>query len=233
MKKFALLTLSFTCSGLLLGCNAQVDSDYRGESLATVHGSVVLSGGAHGGDLRAALLNYNFVKNDFARVDGAPVVGSFPADFELDLKTPPPDDALNDFTDGGKYPSESHFSAGYLAVVESGKDVNADPSAVAGVASDYVLVYVQSDVQPGTESARFLGGELKAGYHLMKSVPMSDAERAALQADCAPSSEVLPHPDICGAGDATDKLVPNADEFAADVTVTLVAPDQLQGANIF
>jgi hypothetical protein len=185
-------------------------------------------------DLCPALANYTFVRNDFAAIQGAPLASSFPAEFRLDLMTPPPNEQLNDFTRGGALPDESRFSVGYLLVLHEGKDLNVDATAVAGF-GDYVLVYVERDVVPGTISARYLGGALKAGYHLMGHAATSESERAELLAACDPSAgSPWPYPWICLGGDATDKLVVENDELAAKVTILLAgSAAEIQGANIF
>src|SRR5258706_15597899 len=85
MKQLSLAAVIVNCSLTLLACDAQVDSDYRGEPLATVQGKIVAGGASNTTDLRAAVLNYNFLSGDFAVVDGQQVVGSFPANFRVDL----------------------------------------------------------------------------------------------------------------------------------------------------
>ncbi|XYH94071.1 hypothetical protein ACMHYB_40420 [Sorangium sp. So ce1128] len=231
MNRFPLVSAVVASSFLLLACDAQVDPEYRGEPLATIQGAIVDEGGVDTSDLYTAILNYNFLIDDFSHIDIAPVIGSFPAEFTIDLSVPPPAEVLNDFTLGGTRPSESRFSTGYIAVLHEGMDPNVGP-AIAGLAEEYVLVYVETDVQAGTESERFLGGALTAGYHLMKWVPMTEAELQALE-DCKLTA---PDPGSCGAadgGDADDRLVPNPEEFDSKVTITIAPPDQLDGGNIF
>ncbi|WP_437752579.1 hypothetical protein [Sorangium sp. So ce1389] len=232
MNRFQLVPAVVASSLLLLACDAQVDPEYRGEPLATIQGAIVDSGGVDTSDLYTAILNYNFLIDDFSRIDSAPVVGSFPAEFRIDLSVPPPAEVLNDFTLGGSRPSESRFSTGYIAVLHEGMDPNVDPGAVAGLAEEHMLVYVETDVQPGTQSERFLGGALTAGYHLMKWRPMTDAELQD-QEECKLTA---PDPRSCGVadgGDADDRLVPNPEEFDSEVTIRIVPPDQLTGANLW
>ncbi|KYF78855.1 hypothetical protein BE11_30720 [Sorangium cellulosum] len=227
MNRLPFVSAVVASSFLLLACDAQVDPEYRGEPLATIRGAIVDSGGVDSGDLYTAILNYNFLIDDVSHIDIAPVTGSFPAEFTIDLNVPPPVEVLNDFTRGGTLPSESRFSTGYIAVLHEGMDPNTDPGSIAGLAEEYMLVYVETDVQPGTQSERFLGGALTAGYHLMKWRPMTEAELQA-QEDCKLTT---PEPGSCG--DAHDHLVPNPEEFDSEVTIKIVPPDQLNGANIF
>ena len=231
MNTFPIVSAVVAASFLLVACDAQVDPEYRGEPLATIEGAIVDEGGVDTSDLYTAILNYNFLVNDFSHIDSAPVIGTFPAEFRIDLSVPPPAEVLNDFTLGGARPSESRFSTGYIVVLHEGMDPNVDPAAIAGLAEEYVLVYVETDVQPGTESERFLGGALTAGYHLMTWAPMTEAELQA-QEDC----ETGPDPRSCGVaegGDADDRLVPNPEEFDSEVTIRIVPPDQLTGANLW
>ena len=213
---------------LLLACDAQVDPRYDGEPLATIKGSIVSSTGGTASHLHTAVVNFRFTVDDTYHADYAPVVGSFPAQFSIDLDVPPPSDTLNDFTQGGTQPSESRFSTGYIFVVRDGVDLNTNPAdAIVGIAEEYVLVYVESDVQPGSRSAQFLGGALTAGYHLMKYVPMDAAELQAVE-DCKATSS-----DPAKCGDATDRLVPNPEEFASEVTITTGPSSELHEVNIF
>ncbi|WP_437775117.1 hypothetical protein [Sorangium sp. So ce1097] len=228
MHRFPFAAAVVASSFLLLACDAQVDPEYRGEPLATIQGAIVDEGGVDAGELYTAILNYNFVINDFSHTDSAPVIGSFPAEFRIDLNVPPPAEALNDFTLGGARPSESRFSVGYIAVLHEGTDPNVDPGALAGIAEEYMLVYVETDVQPGTESERFLGGALTAGYHLMKWAPMTEAELQQAREDCELRT---PEPGKCN--DAHDRLVPNPAEFDSEVTIRIAPPGQLTGANIW
>ncbi|WP_437874833.1 hypothetical protein [Sorangium sp. So ce513] len=228
MSRFPFASAVVASSFLLLACDAQVDPEYRGEPLATIQGAIVDEGGAGAGALYTAILNYNFVIDDFSRIDSAPVIGSFPAEFRIDLNVPPPAEALNDFTLGGARPSESRFSTGYIAVLHEGTDPNVDPGALAGIAEEHMLVYVETDVQPGTESERFLGGALTAGYHLMKWAPMTEAELQLAREDCEQRTS---EPGKCN--DAHDRLVLNPEEFDAEVTIRIAPPDQLSGANLW
>ncbi|WP_437567165.1 hypothetical protein [Sorangium sp. So ce542] len=231
MNRVPFVSAVAASSFLLLACDAQVDPEYRGEPLATIQGAIVDEGGSTGGHLRTAILNYNFLVNDFGHTDIAPVVGSFPAEFRIDLNVPPPAEVLNDFTRGGARPSESRFSTGYIAVLKEGLDPNVDPASIAGLAEEYMLVYVETDVQPGTQSERFLGGALSAGYHLMKWAPMTEAELQAYDA-----CKATPDPRSCGVaegGDADDRLVPNPEEFDSEVTIRIAPPRQFAAANLW
>ncbi|KYF83850.1 hypothetical protein BE18_41650 [Sorangium cellulosum] len=231
MNRLPFVSAAVASSFLLLACDAQVDPEYRGEPLATIQGAIVDEGGSTEGHLRTAILNYNFLVDDFGHTDLAPVVGSFPAEFRIDLNVPPPAEVLNDFTRGGARPSESRFSTGYIAVLKEGLDPNVDPASIAGLAEEYMLVYVETDVQPGTQSERFLGGALSAGYHLMKWAPMTEAELQAYDA-----CKATPDPRSCGVaegGDADDRLVPNPEEFDSEVTIRIAPPRQFAAANLW
>ena len=74
-------------------------------------------------------------------------------------------------------------------------DDNAD--ALLGVSESFTLVYVESDVKPGTFSEKLLHGTLSKGFHLMKVVKIDEANKP-LQDACAQGRS-----DLCNAARST------------------------------
>ena len=76
----------------VMGCDAQVGTEYRGEPLFSVHGSVVLSGGTGEGGVPVIAFP---TSQDIVLVEGL-VSGEFPARFRLDVLDPPPAEVLQE-----------------------------------------------------------------------------------------------------------------------------------------
>lgn len=105
------------------GCDAQAANDYHGESMFRMRGRVELALDNASPNLVPALALVNSAE---ARVHfvGTSVTGEFPANFELEVYTPPPDAALGGFLTED-LPDEPRFTAGPIAAV------TADHAAVA------------------------------------------------------------------------------------------------------
>jgi hypothetical protein len=152
------------------GCELQAGTDYRGEPLARISGTITSSVDDPPSTLRP-LLSWSNVANpggvSFA-LEEAPVVVEFPAQFSFELFRPPLDEGINDYTEGGAHPDEARVGVAHIAAWPAELDPSSDERpAIYGVAENYLLVHVDRDVQPGTVSAEILGGEIEAGYHLM------------------------------------------------------------------
>ena len=191
----------------LSGCSAQVDSDYQGEPLATIRGTVALKSGALDGDrpVNAAIL---WVYQDSANQyqpkyvgDRISVRGSFPANFTLDVYTPPPaaaqlttDETLEGF--GISIPAATPLGVwtGFLVAIDSqASDADVTLSSIVGVDVDHAIVYVDGGVKPllngdpiTTESALqglradavrpfAIGTSPGVGFHLAKMNPQYQA----------------------------------------------------------
>ena len=99
---------------------------------------------------------------------------------------------------------------------------------------DYVVVYVEQDMTPGTISATFVGGPLPAGFHLMKverpdpnRPPRSEECHAALPEGTGPQEAYA----RCHAADGFDKLHVAEGGFDTPVTLTLAPEDELDFPN--
>jgi hypothetical protein len=98
---------------LVLGaCDAQHTSDYRGEALLSLRGSVEIADDNHvKGKLVPAIA---FVTHGDVHIVDVDVHGEFPADFTLDVYEPPPDGIV---TEEFEYPGEPEVAAGYITAV--------------------------------------------------------------------------------------------------------------------
>jgi len=94
--------LAFTC---VLGCDAQVDHEYKGEPLLSLQGNVLVSKGQLGVENvpYLGLLDSDERGTFLALVDGE-VSGEFPAKFRFDVTQPPPEEMLH------QMPPEQGFS---------------------------------------------------------------------------------------------------------------------------
>src|SRR5687768_12932682 len=75
------------------GCDAQAGTDYRGESLLSVTGSVAIENQDPPDDLIPALA-FDTRKGDRFLIEDVEVSGEFPARFSFDVFEPPPKEAL-------------------------------------------------------------------------------------------------------------------------------------------
>src|SRR4051812_41883193 len=215
-------------------CSSQKTPDYAGDPLAQVHGTitssapaaseVIVAVGWAGGD--------NGVKVDVG------VRGDFPARFSLDILSPPPPDfriTLNQSETAAEAADEVRFSVGTIFAYPPGvQDPLSKNTPTLGVVEDFMVAYVERDAQPGSRAATFLGGPLRAGFHLMK-VSKHPYDRAAWEA-CNASLPGAPFRERyakCHALDVFDKLTESEQGFAADVTLRLAPKDELDIPNCF
>ena len=155
---------------LLLGCDPQMAPGYMGEPLVRLSGSASSAEPLPAVDIAAKMDWMQIVQSNrrIAYGQGDLVTrGEFPTHFVLELLSGPLDPWLNDFALGGADPRESRIGVAQLSAEgEEGFERCGGWYAF----SRQVLVYVDQDIQPGTVSARFAGGELEAGFHLLEVV---------------------------------------------------------------
>jgi hypothetical protein len=94
MKSLKLPIVALGLGAAALGCDSQVGPEFEGESLLSLGGELVLNEESR--DLVPALAFWLPKTQELAVAD-VEVSGSFPANFRLDVLTPPPDGALVDF----------------------------------------------------------------------------------------------------------------------------------------
>lgn len=159
-------------AGVLLACSSQVETDYRGEPVATLHGFVAsraaLESETH---LRAAIV-WGTTEPRFVG-EHVDVSGMFPASFSLDVYAAPPEEAeIKTFSvdycvdgeelsniapgtacDGQRIPEGTGMGMwqGFLAAVDSDvSDGEIQLDDIAGIDVDHMLVYYDHDDPRGS-----------------------------------------------------------------------------------
>ncbi|WP_437315242.1 hypothetical protein [Sorangium sp. So ce385] len=225
--------LSFALPLLLAACgDAQVGSDYPGEALLTLEGTIVNElGVAPAGPVEAVLVWNADDTDSGSRIIPvrASATGSFPASFTLSIHAPPPERALNDF-------SEFIFENTRvgIATVEAALDeASAGERTSLGVDENHVIVYVEGDMAEGGLWSNFFGGRLAPGYHVMEVWPREpggavDAElQAAFDACDAVATTEAEH-NACIGYDGKLKARPSAEGADATLTVRMAPSEDLE-----
>jgi hypothetical protein len=162
--------VALAAAALAAGCDAQVESDYPGEPLATFRGRV--TGDATLPPLEAAMLWQRGPPpsvGDQELATRAPVESGFPNSFVIRLYQPPPAAARRSLL-----PGEVSFARGNVGAVPQGVAadmVAALPSAgenAYGLDVAHWVIHLQQDVPPSSVTAWWLGAPLPAGYHLVR-----------------------------------------------------------------
>jgi hypothetical protein len=159
-----------TCPYLMLAavaaCGTQSDDHYQGEPLAVLRGQVVTQETA---PPPADSVNLAWMglggRAPTVVAEEAPVTGTFPAEFELDLFAPPPTTAINNLPDLG-----GQFGISFIASLDPTSDLVNNP-VIWGMAEHHMLAYLPATIEANTMIAEFLGGVTAPGYHLMQDVP--------------------------------------------------------------
>ncbi len=176
--------VALAAAALAAGCDAQVQSDYPGEPLATFRGRV--TGAATLPPLEAAMLWQRGPPpsvDDQELATRAPVESGFPNSFVIRLYQPPPAAARRSLL-----PGEVSFARGNAAAVPYG--VAADMVAALPAAHEnaygldvaHWVIHLQQDVPPSSVTAWWLGAPLPAGYHLVHVTVIDPA--------CIPAAEL-------------------------------------------
>lgn len=153
------------------GCDAQTGDDYLGEPLADLHGVVRNEGERPPDDLRMMIVWLAEIgREDTMVIQGARLSGEFPVSFRLELYDPPPREALNDFSRGGTMEGETLIGTAYFIAAAADATLTDPGSGPFGGSEEHILVWVEEDIEPGSRGARFVGGPLEAGYHLMRAI---------------------------------------------------------------
>jgi len=154
-------------------CDRQAGSDYGGEPLARIGGTIISSVAVPDGLI--PLLSWEGLTIDVVEPD---ITLEFPASFYIDIRERPDENLLHDFTWQGAPPGESRvgfamISAMPFEVVE--EDLPPDGLAPFGVAERHMVIYAEDDVVAGTFGAGVVGGEVTAGFHVVEVLPAEDA----------------------------------------------------------
>ena len=222
----------FTRSFLLLlatplaACASQVDSDHQGQALATLQGEVRNTRTKPiTGTTEVAVVWANTSGDpDVTYADTVPVSGSFPAQFELSIYTPPPASALNEF---------EGVQIG-VAVIVAG-DPAAGKAGLLGMEEQHLLVYAPADVPANSTIGIMLHSAPTAGFHLYGVHRPTDAEKANRES-CEQNLGDDPSPrDVylqCGGSSVFDDFVPLPTDLQTPLEIPLVDdPSQINAPN--
>lgn len=174
MKRTNWITQSLVVAALswlaLPACDSQVGSNYKGERIAEIVGSLTGDTAATGKDAEVSLIWIN-PKGDPDTIIGETVSArlELPSNFTLGVYAPPVDEALFDLSNDGQPANEPRIAVAYVAVTKpdiSGSDFS-DEENVLGIAENHLVLYVESDVTAGSGAESFLHGTPSAGYHVL------------------------------------------------------------------
>jgi len=166
------------------GCDPQVDAaTYAGESLFSVDGSVTPGLTASLPPVEAAILWQRGPPpsaDDQTLAVRAPVQAT--GTFSIVVHLPPPEEAYRTLRSG-----EPRFARATIAAVPFGISETAVPglptagSTSYGVSLGHWLVHLERDAPEGSLTAWWLGGALRAGFHLVRveETPCPTAEELA------------------------------------------------------
>jgi hypothetical protein len=154
---------------LLTGCSSQVDSDYRGESLGTLRGTLQGDPGLSALEETAIAVVWELKAPDAFEKglmygEFISVSGSFPVGFRLNIIQPPAPELLRELADGNSLVVGRIYWVPLDAFMPQAGGGNT--TARLGSAPDQVLVYVRDDVAESSATSRFLHGMPRAGYHV-------------------------------------------------------------------
>lgn len=164
----------------LAACDGVRDSDYEGEVLATLQGTIATSDEPSDlpEDIGIAVLweVMNYVPG-LRFADFTEVTGEFPSRFRLDLHQPPDDGLLVEFPDGNAVT----LGRLYLTTPDSLDPILGENGYGYGYWAcnpETIIAFVRDDVVPGSAAATYFGcgldeegsppcSALTAGYHVM------------------------------------------------------------------
>ena len=226
--------LSLALPLLLAACgDPQVGSDYPGEALLTVQGTITNElDEAPAGPIDAVLV-WNIEKQG----DGtenfpvrATAVGSFPASFTLSVHEPPPESGLNDFSELGL--DGTRVGIGIIVAARSEDYADSEPTWL-GVDEHHVIVYVESEMDEDGAWSKLFGGPLAPGYHVMDSAPRERGSalyaegQAAFDACDAAATTEAEHL-ACGAHTVKLWMRPAAGGASTALTVRMAPSEDLE-----
>jgi hypothetical protein len=186
------------------GCDPKVDSDYKGEVLTSLRGAVVgepaPSPDMDQFEVHVDWFWYEATDDPSGTSDELQLVevtAEFPFGFRLDFFEPPA--VLHDVGGIQMNLAEMYILSAPYPSPEVGGRV-----PFYAMADRHVLVYLESDVPPGSLAAAFLGGPLPAGFHLMEATQRADCSTSISPWDC----ENFGQDDLTVATDDLDTLIP-------------------------
>lgn len=212
--------VSWAALGLaaVAGCDSVAGDGYQGEALARIQGLVIDEMTGPPGavpPLDVALVWGVWMEGDGPTTgvlaEKVPIVGSFPADFELTLRNPPPAGAAVRFGD-------ITLSYGFVAAIAKdtwapGTRIQAGRTVAAYGNAKEAVMHLDRDVTDEA-AAVLLGGVRTAGFHLVEHVfphQMTDQEKRQRMDACrtlAPAGQAAMCDDLLQPDAAVPRLLP-------------------------
>jgi len=136
--------------GVLAACDAQVESDYPGQALVALQGSVVAAGPVA---IKSMLIRWatDDPTGPGEAVSPLALTTSYPAQFTALILAEPPAAARQSLPDGPT------FAEGYLFAFDAG-------GGTVGTDFGHALVWLAGPAGDGTQTAVYLGGATAAGF---------------------------------------------------------------------
>jgi len=153
----------------IAACDAQVDSEHKGEVLASIEGSLHSARAQPLPEPEVAVVWAKLsLMNGLAGAERVAAEGLFPQ-FKLSIYSPPADDEMDDW-DGEKY------GVGLVVVGSEGTDYSLRTDW-RGVDFNRVVVYLPEATKPGKTLEAFLHGPQTAGFHVFDVKRLTEEER--------------------------------------------------------
>jgi hypothetical protein len=162
------------------GCDSQAGSDYPGEPLATLEGTVTVADSTEvPTSAEATIVWHVWQDGDSANVtESAAIEGEFPAAFTLGIYEPPPEVSRFDLGEEDESLAGVHLATGYVTVMPSG-DAGGSMSEVfesaLGVETELLLVWADGEIPAGF--LRFTDA-IQPGYQLFRAIEVPGAAEA-------------------------------------------------------
>lgn len=158
---------------VLAGCDSLADTDYVGEPMFRLDGTLVTTTKEPSSATGVALAwqDPGGAGGPGVATTVVPVQTELPATVKIVVPLPPPAAARFVFDD-----ADVELAEAFVLLVDG-----AAPRPVShGIVRDRVVVFATADVAEGTQAADYLGGPISAGYHLRRLVQATPPGAAQL-----------------------------------------------------
>jgi hypothetical protein len=190
-QKVSVIAAAALAAPLALGCDSSASDDYRGKPLATINGLAVLAQPTVAPPpLEALLVWVALGTGDEVRVvaERAPVTGTFPSEFSLQLTQPPP--ARVQTALGDARVSSGTVMAVKKGAIQPGEEltgaelVSLPEGTIQGFSDKEGVLHLDKDLPASDPRSIMLGGITRAGHYVMQLVKLSPAEASRRAAAC-------------------------------------------------
>lgn len=177
----ALFGVAFIGASVVSACDSQASSDYQGESLLTLQGSVTIGETAVEGELVPALAF--MLNNESISVVDVEVNGDFPSSFTLNVFDPPPAHRIGDLA---QYPGEPRGCLGLITAVPAVHEV--EPAFASLI-----------NIMRGSDGAGGVGGGVAGNGGAAAGPCPIDAEWCPDEGECRREHYLCPDQETCNA----------------------------------